>query len=75
MKLQQLILNQNYINMKSYLLYIAMFLIVLCLPFYGNENEIRWLWADLPWIPLIMIYISLMCIGFYLYKEERNSKI
>lgn len=60
--------------MKSYLLYIAMFLQILCLSFSGNENEVRWLWEDLPWIPPTLIFISLMCIGFYLYKKEKINK-
>jgi hypothetical protein len=61
--------------MKSYLLYIAMFLLILCLPFSGNGNEVQWLWADLPWVPLTFVFISLMCIGFYLYKKGRVNKI
>jgi hypothetical protein len=61
--------------MKNYLLYIAMFLLILCLPLSGSGNEVRWLWEDLFWIPLTLIAISLMCTGFYLYKEERNNKV
>lgn len=57
--------------MKSYLLYIAMFMIILCLPLRGNENGIRWLWTDILWAPMTLLFISLMCIGFYLYKKER----
>jgi hypothetical protein len=60
--------------MKNYLLYIAMFLMVLCLPIRGNENEVQWMWADLPWIPVTLMFISLMCIGVYLYKLERVNK-
>lgn len=62
--------------MKSNLLYIAMFLMVLCLPFRGNENEVRWLWADLPVIPLVLMLNSLVCIAIYLYQKrsiERDS--
>jgi hypothetical protein len=66
--------NQNYIIMKPYLLYIAMFLIILCLPFSGNGNEVRWLWKDIPAIPLTLIFISLICIGFYLYRIERINR-
>ena len=57
--------------MKSYLLYFAMFLIILCLPFSGNENQVSWLWTNLLWVPLTLMFISLMCIGVYLYKEEK----
>jgi hypothetical protein len=60
--------------MKTYLLYVAMFLIILCLPFSGSGNEVRWLWIDIPWIPMTLIFISLMCIGFYLYNIERIDK-
>lgn len=56
--------------MKSNLLYYAMFLIILCIPFKGDEHEIRWLWADLPWIPLTLVFAALMCIALYLYKKE-----
>ncbi len=61
--------------MKSNLLYFAMFLLVLCLPFRGNEEGVRWLWTDVIWIPSSLIFTSLISIGFYLFKKERmNSK-
>lgn len=60
--------------MKSYSLYFAMFLLVLCIPFRGDENEVRWLWADMTWVPTSLIFISLMCIGFYLFKKERMNR-
>ncbi len=60
--------------MKNYVLYIAMFLIILCLPIRGNKNEVRWLWADLQAVPLTLLLISLFCMGFYLYNRERNKK-
>ncbi|MBP9194085.1 MAG: hypothetical protein KBF57_05335 [Saprospiraceae bacterium] len=60
--------------MKNNLLYIAMFLMVISLPFRGNEIEVRWLWADKPWIPLVFICSSLMCVGLYLLKKDRISK-
>ena len=60
--------------MKNNLLYFAMFLLILCLPFRGNEDGIRWLWADNTWIPLTSIFISLMCIGFYLYRINSATK-
>lgn len=60
--------------MKNNLLYFAMFLLILCLPLRGNEEEVRWLWADITWIPQTLIFISLMCIGFYLYKIKRGNK-
>ena len=61
--------------MKSNLLYFAMFLLILCLPFSGNENEVQWLWADLTWIPLTLIFLSLACIGIYLYKRRIFEKL
>ena len=60
--------------MKNNLLYFAMFLLILCLPFRGNQEGVRWLWADITWIPITSIFISLMCIGFYLYKINRDNK-
>lgn len=60
--------------MKNNLLYIAMFLMILCLPFRGNENEVRWLWADMLWIPLVFMFSSLMCVGLYLFNKERIIK-
>jgi hypothetical protein len=60
--------------MKAYLLYIAMFLIVLCLPIRGNENEIRWLWEDSSWVPISLLFMSLICIGVYLFKIEKANK-
>lgn len=61
--------------MKSNLLYIAMFLIILCMPLRGNEHEIIWLWADLLWVPLVLLLISLMCIAFYIYTKRIDNKI
>jgi hypothetical protein len=52
-----------------------MFLLILCLPFRGNEEGVRWLWADITLIPLTLIFISLMCIGFYLYEQRRKERI
>ena len=60
--------------MKTYLLYIAMFLIILCLPFSGNGNEVHWLWEDILWIPMTLLFISLMCLGVYLYETERINR-
>ncbi|PJB11185.1 MAG: hypothetical protein CO119_12125 [Flavobacteriales bacterium CG_4_9_14_3_um_filter_40_17] len=61
--------------MKNKLLYFAMFLLILCLPFRGNEEGVRWLWADITLIPLTLMFISLMCIGFYLYEQRRKERI
>lgn len=51
-----------------------MFLLILCLPFRGNEEEVRWLWQDITWIPQTLIFISLMCIGLYLYNRKKVIK-
>ena len=59
--------------MKSYLLYFAMFLLILCLPFRGNEHEVRWIWANYTWVPLILIGASLMCIAGYLLKNKSEK--
>ena len=61
--------------MKNKFLYFAMFLLILCLPFMGNEEGVRWLWADITLIPLTLMFISLMCIGFYLYEQRRKERI
>lgn len=60
--------------MKNKLLYFAMFLLILCLPFRGNGEEVRWLWADITLIPLTSMFISLMCIGIYLYQQRINEE-
>lgn len=52
-----------------------MFLLILCLPFKGNEEGVRWLWADITLIPLTLMFVSLMCIGFYLYEQTRKERI
>jgi hypothetical protein len=52
-----------------------MFLLILCLPFRGNEEGVSWLWADITLIPLTLMFISLMCIGFYLYEQRRKERI
>lgn len=61
--------------MKNYLLYLAMILLILCLPFRGNEEGVRWLWADITLIPLTLMFISLMCIGFYLYEKGGKKEL
>lgn len=69
-------INLNKQNiMKNYLLYFAMLLLVLCLPFRGGEKEVYWLWKDITWIPTALIFISLMSIGYYLYEKGNNDKI
>ena len=60
--------------MKSNLLYLAMFMLILCLPFRGNAESFHWLWSENIWVPMALICISLICIGFYLYKKERINK-
>ncbi len=60
--------------MKSNLLYFAMFLLLLCLPFRGNEEGVRWLWGDIIGIPTSLIFTSLICIGIYLFKKERMNR-
>ena len=60
--------------MKSNLLYFAMFFIILCIPFKGNENEVSWLWADLLWVPLSLVSMSLVCIAIYIYKRRIYEK-
>lgn len=61
--------------MKNKFLYFAMFLLILCLPFRGNEEGVRWLWAETTWIPMALIFISLMCIGLYLYEQRSIERI
>lgn len=60
--------------MKSNLLYLALFMQILCLPFIGNEEGTCWLWTDCIWVPTSLIFISLICIGSFLYKKERLDK-
>lgn len=57
--------------MKSNLLYFAMFLLVLCLPLRGNEQGVHWLWGDIVWVPITLIFTALVCIGFYLFKINK----
>ena len=52
-----------------------MFLLILCLPLRGNEEGVRWLWADITLIPLTLMFISLMFIGLYLYEQRRKERI
>ena len=61
--------------MKNYLLYFAMFLLILTLPLMGGDEGVQWLWADNTFIPLILTFISLLCIGFYLYEAEKKERI
>jgi hypothetical protein len=59
--------------MKSNLLYLAMLLMILCIPFWGNENEVRWLWEDFLWVPLTFLLVSLMCLALYVYRKENHT--
>uniref|UniRef100_UPI00404A2D93 hypothetical protein n=1 Tax=Flavobacterium sp. TaxID=239 RepID=UPI00404A2D93 len=61
--------------MKSNLLYFAMFLMILCIPFRGNENEVSWLWADMPYFPLMFLITALLCIAFYVFKKRISEKM
>ncbi len=57
--------------MRKYLLYFAILFIVLCLPIRGNETEVRWLWEGHIWVPISFLLFSLICIGSFLYQDER----
>lgn len=61
--------------MKNMFLYFAMFLLILCVPFRGNEKGVRWLWAETTSIPATLVFISSLFIGFYLYEQRRKGKI
>ncbi len=61
--------------MKNKFLYFAMFLLILCVPFRGNEEGLRWLWAETTWIPTTLIFISLFCVGFNLYEQRGKERI
>ena len=61
--------------MKNKLLYFAMFLLIICFAFRGNEEGVRWLWADITSIPLTLMFFSLMCIALYLYEQRRKERI
>ena len=67
------IIIQGLKRMKNLLLYLAMFLLVLCLPIYGNEKEVNWLWSDMIWVPISLIISSIILIGIYLYKLENPT--
>lgn len=60
--------------MKSNLLYVAMFLLILCMPIRGNEEGVRWLWADLLWVPLGLVIAALLCIAVYVFRKEQERK-
>ena len=60
-------------NQITYILYMALLLLILCLPFRGNEQGVYWLWADITLIPISLITISLASIGFYIYKNRRQQ--
>lgn len=56
--------------MKSGFLYLAMFLLILCLPIYFDGSEVYWLWADLPWVPFSLVLLALACLGIALFNIE-----
>lgn len=60
--------------MKNDLLYIAMGFMILSIIIKGNENEVRWFWVDLPWVPFTFILLSLLCIGVFLLRERKIKK-
>jgi transcriptional regulator with XRE-family HTH domain len=60
-------------NQITYILYMALLLLILCLPFRGNEQGVYCLWADFTLIPITLITISLASIGFYIYKNRRQQ--
>lgn len=60
-------------NQITYILYMVLLLLILCLPFRGNEQGVYWLWADFTLIPITLISISLASIGFYIYKNRRQQ--
>ena len=59
--------------MKSSLLYLSMYFLILCLAFVGNEQEVRWIWANLHIVPIILIITSLICLAIFMYHFEKTK--
>lgn len=69
LKLHQI---KNHIYMKSYLLYFALFFIILCFSFRGNENEFYWAWRNLHWVPAVLVGMSLVCVALHVYYKKKK---
>ena len=69
----KLYLIKNYIQMKSKLSYLALFFIIPCFAFYGNEHEANWLWTNLTWVPVVLVFISLVCVALHIYLKKKQN--
>lgn len=56
--------------MKRYLLYFALFFIILCFSIRGNEHEVYWAWRNLHWIPVMLVCMALVCVAFHIYYKK-----
>ena len=63
--------------MKSKLLYLAVFLVLLSSSFTFNEFGIKWMWTDHIQVPTILLSTSIVLIGlsFFTERKELDSEL
>lgn len=60
--------------MKSNLLYFALFFIIFCFSFEGNEHEVNWVWTNVPWVPMVLVGMAFVCVVLHVYLKKRIGK-
>ena len=58
--------------MKNTYLYIAACLLFLSISFTFDESGVTWLWAEKIQVQIILISISFILVGAYLFKRQTN---
>ena len=61
--------------MKSNLLYLALFFLLLFFSAKSDGNDIIWLWNEVPYIPVILVGMAILCIVLHLFlRGLKNAK-
>ena len=61
--------------MKSNLLYLALFFLLLCFSAKSDGNDIIWLWNEVPYVPVILVGMAILCIVLHLFlRGLKNVK-
>lgn len=58
--------------MKSKLLYIASFLVLVSLSFTFDESHITWIWNYHIQVPIILLSISAILVVTHLYQKKED---
>lgn len=63
--------------MKSKLLYVAAFLVMLSMSFtfegVGSDSSVEWMWKDMMPVPVILIVSALVCAVVSVFQKKKSG--